>query len=484
MNKTILVVDDDIGLRNAISLALRKNNFTVVTAENGIDGLGKLYQMKPSLIISDLKMPELDGLEFLKRAREKLPNTPMMMMTAYGKVDEAVEAMKAGAIEFITKPFEIGLLETLVEKAISSSPSKEEKSNIPSVNVEFIASDVKTTHVFQLANTVAKSRASILISGESGTGKEILAKYIHAQGRAKTGKFVAINCAALPENLLESELFGHEKGAFSGAINTRQGKFEFAHNGTIFLDEIGEMSFALQAKLLRVLQEFEIDRIGGNKPISIDTRVIAATNRDLQKMVAEGKFREDLFYRLNVFPLRLSPLRERKCEIPELCKLFIHKFAFSNEKEVESLSEAAEAKLINYNWPGNIRELSNVIERAVLICKSSEIQENEIWIETDQMFTETFMHASENTETEPNFEESVFEQEQINDVSQSPNLGFSIGGTIREMEQKMILYALKEHKGNRTIAAKSLGLSLRTLRNKINEYRAEGVYIAAAGSEE
>jgi two-component system response regulator FlrC len=419
---------------SALEAALRHKGYTVETASNGIDAAAKLTASTETLqaVITDLKMPGMDGIELLQHVRRTSSSIPVILLTAYGTVQTAVQAMKAGANDFLVKPFSHQALDDILHKYASGGAptrSQVDSSDIVTRNPAMLA-------LLDQAAQAARTQATILIQAESGTGKELLARWIHKNSVSRQGPFVAVNCAALPESLLESELFGYEKGAFTGANTFKPGKFELAHNGTILLDEIGEMAPLLQAKLLRVLQEHEVDRVGGKRPIPIKVRVIATTNKDLRKLIARGHFREDLFFRLNVVPLRVPALRDRKDDIALLTAHFARKYgdaaAQADEETVQLLQR--------YGWPGNVRELENLIHRAFALRGVLKITPLDL------------------------FEQAI-------ETSESPAL--QAGQSVEEMERKLIMTTLDQTNGNRTHAAKLLGISLRTLRNKLREYRFE-----------
>lgn len=385
--KRVLVVDDDVRMQEALREVLSRK-YAVFVAPDGFKGLESLKKGSFDVVISDLKMPGLGGLEFFKKAK-KLTDAPFIFITAYGTVPVAVEAMKEGAFDFILKPFPVELIEELVAKAIryktklaktKDSVSKGGSSKSVKEDTEFVWFSDKMAKVAELVEKIAPSNATVLITGESGTGKEVVAKYIHRKSGRK-GRFVAVNCAAIPETLLEAELFGYERGAFTGATSAKEGKFELADGGTVFLDEIGEMPLSLQAKLLRVLQEKEVDRLGGKTPKKVDVRIVAATNKDLERLVEDGKFREDLYYRLAVLLVKLPPLRERKEEIVPFAEYFVKKFSAIYGKDIKGLDEEAKKELLDYHWPGNIRELENVIERAVILASGDVITKEDLFIE-------------------------------------------------------------------------------------------------------
>lgn len=441
----VLVVDDEVQMRNALKTTLDSLGATVTLACNGKEALGMLENSSFDLVISDMRMPVFTGEELLKEISTKYPQLPVVMITAYGTITQAVDAMRLGAFDFITKPFSLEDIESLlvrITKKPTVQPSTETKR--PSKEtVAIVTNDSKMRELIQTVTHVASSSASVLIQGESGTGKELIAKLLHMSNQTVTGPFVAVNCAALPENLLESELFGHEKGSFTGAISTRIGKFEQANGGTILLDEITEMPLALQAKLLRVLQEREVDRVGGTKPIPVNVRVVATTNRNILETVKKGDFREDLFYRLNVIPLYIPSLRERKSDIKLLVEYFLNKYS---NGQIKSLPQEAIEALQNYNWPGNIRELQNSCERAVLLCKDQTYK-----------YSDFILPQTANSNTHSEIEGN----------------GLKAGVTVAEVEKQLIFETLKATENNKTKAAEMLGISIRTLRNKLHEYGGE-----------
>jgi DNA-binding NtrC family response regulator len=423
--KTILVVDDDQQLRSALKEAICRMGYAVILAEDPHDALKKLDNTPLSMIITDMKMPGMDGVEFIRKARKKTGSLPILVITGYATVENAVNAMKEGACDYLMKPFSFDALTNAID-SITAGMSH--------VHGEVLTNNENMKNLIHLATNVAMSDMTVLILGESGTGKELLARYIHRTSRRNKKPLIAVNCAAIPDNLLESELFGYEKGAFTGALERKTGKFELAHGGTILLDEIGEMSATLQAKLLRVLQEKEIDRIGGKQPVPVDVRVIATTNRDLKKEILEGRFREDLYYRLSVFPLHLPSLRERPEDILLLSEHFVTKFSVQMNKTIKGLTKEAAELLTTRQWKGNIRELDNAIHRAVLISKSDLIGADDFMLEENEHFNNP------------------------------------VNGSLKEMEMDMIFRTLEETNGNKTRAARILGVSVRTIRNKLQEY--------------
>ena len=440
----ILLVDDEQQMRAAMEAVLARKGYCLFQCENGKEALELLEKAKVDLIISDMKMPVMTGLELLAEVQEKYPRLPMVMITAYGTIEQAVEAMKRGAFDFITKPFSAEDLENVAARALSPArrapAAKPERQPREAHEHVIITNDSQFKRVLEIAVNVAASSASVLIHGESGTGKELVARLIHNSSPQHGGPFVAVNCAALPENLLESELFGHEKGSFTGAVGTKTGKFELANGGTILLDEISEMELPLQSKLLRVLQEREVDRVGGQKPVPVDVRVVATSNKDIRQAVTNGDFREDLYYRLNVIPLHLPPLRLRKSDIKLLLEYFVRRYSTVQTKR---LSPELLARLEEYNWPGNVRELQNATQRAVLLS-TGEFLEAEHFL----------LGAITGHEA----------------AGCADDLRIHSGLSVAEAEKKLIFETLKATGNNKTKAAELLGISIRTLRNKLHEY--------------
>ena len=444
-SRGILVVEDDEQLQTALSTALSQQGYDVTVARDGYEGLEHVERETPWLVLTDLSLPGKGGMEFLREVRTQGYHMPVVVMTAYGGVDVAVEALKYGATDFLQKPFPFDRLEKLIQQLDDDRNDSEPVLSSPQAKPPygeqqegFLTRDPKVLQTLKMLDMVAGSSATILIQGESGTGKEVLARHIHRKSTRAHQPFVAINCAALPEGLLESELFGYEKGAFTGALARRAGKFELAHQGTLLLDEIGEMSLALQAKLLRVLQEREVDRLGSRQPISVDVRVIVTTNRNLATEVQAGRFREDVYYRLSVMPFTLPPLRDRPEDIQLLAEHFSHRSFRRNHRSWKGISDEAMIYLKSRPWRGNVRELENVIERGVLLADNGPLQ-----VQHFQFDEPTLTSSSSHAPT----------------------------GTIWEMERDLILRTLEAHNGNRTHAAKTLGISIRTLRNKLREYR-------------
>ena len=441
MSEELLVVDDEPQMLIAINETLRRKGYAVTTAGSGMEALCRLKERYYQLVLTDLRMPEVSGLDLLKKVKTLSPQTPVVLLTAYGTIQNAVDAMRQGAFDYLLKPFSSESLEAVVRRALGTVPGREEKTGH-----EIITQDAIFSRVLERASQAAGSTATVLVEAESGTGKELLARMIHRKSQRSTGPFVAVNCAALPENLLESELFGFEKGSFTGAAASKQGKFELSNRGTLLLDEIGEMAPILQAKLLRVLQEKEVDRIGGKDPVKIDVRVIATTNRDLEALVRTGSFREDLYYRLNVIRLTIPPLRERIDDIPILVDFFCKRYGREFGRESVRCSAEALDHLRRHHWPGNVRELENTIQRAIALCAGSLIEADDLLLVASAACAEV-------------------------QSATASNQGLPAGvTTMRDMERELIRKTLDETGGNRTRAAKVLGISLRTLRNKLNEF--------------
>ncbi len=449
-SRSVLVVDEKPESRKALFETLTRANHAVALAENGEEALEKFKANSFDLVITDINIPKLNGLELLRRVKRISALTPMIVTTGSPTVDDAVEAMREGAFDFILKPYSTELIEKTVDRAFGSIPGSASTSSLKDGLSEngdrpIITQDPKMQGLLKMGQSVASSKATVLIQSESGTGKELLARFIHQTSDRNKGPFVAINCASLPEGLLESELFGHEKGSFTGAYSRKIGKFELAHQGTILLDEISEMELSLQAKLLRALQEGEIDRVGGKNPVIVNVRVIATTNGDLKARIEEGNFRQDLYYRLNVIPFRIPALKERRGDIPLLIDHFLKKFIRENGKTEKYLSDSARSHLKGMDWPGNVRELENIIARGVLLAEGEVIELKDL-----------FLDESIPVSAETTYESRIRPGQTM---------------TIREMERELIHQALAETDGNRTHAAKILGISVRTLRNKLTEYK-------------
>ena len=448
-SKKILIVDDESEMRVALETTLKREKFQLTCAEDGKQALDKMEDNDNDfdLILTDVRMPKMNGLELLRAVKERSPKTQVVMMTAYGTIDNAVEAMKEGAFDYLIKGsgFSADVLVSTVKRAFLDPGSFIPPTLRPTTQMEsigdmkrIVTQNVEMKKLLQFAENVSYSKSTVLIMGETGTGKELFARYIHQCSPRSEKPFMAVNCAALPEGLLESELFGHEKGSFTGATENKEGKFELANNSSLLLDEVTEMSPPLQAKLLRVLQEHEVDKIGGRLPIPVDVRVIATSNRDIRKRIQEQEFREDLYYRLNVVPINLIPLRERIDDIPVLVENFINQFCQENGNTPITVDSATLTLLKKYRWPGNIRELGNIVERSCLMCQGDTMLPSHLFFDEE-------LHRNE---------------------KESPRMS----GTIYEMEKELIMQTLEEVNGNKTKAADSLGISIRTLRNKLNEY--------------
>jgi two-component system response regulator HydG len=444
----ILVVDDEESHRIMLRAVLQEEGYQVAEAADGPDAIRAVEQEPFDLILLDIRMTTMDGIETLTEIRKVSPFVPVLMMTAYASVKTAVEALKAGAFEYLTKPLDIEELKILMEKALEHYHLREENLALRERlgdRFDFskiIGKSEKMKELFDLLAQVAPTDATVLILGESGTGKELVANAIHHNSPRATQPFIKVACAALPETLLESELFGHEKGAFTGAIARKEGRFQLAHRGAIFLDEVGEMSAATQAKILRVLQEKEFEPLGSTRVVKVDVRVIAATNKDLEKEIREGRFREDLFYRLNVVPVSLPPLRERKEDIPALASHFLCIYREKNKKELREISGKALDLLVRYDWPGNIRELENCIERAVVIARGEIIAPADLPPQIQAL-------SSEKEDSEVRFPSGI---------------------SLQELEKALILRTLEDTGGNRSRAAEILGINRRTLQMKLKEY--------------
>ena len=452
----ILIVDDDHAMRLALSESLESCGYDIGAAENGNEALSLFNKRKFDLVVTDMKMPGMTGIEVLQGVKKMSPDIPVILITAYGTVNTAVEAMKEGAAEFIMKPFSLDDLETVVKNVISTYKTEaSHKQEVPHTPQRIITKDPKLIAIMDMLKNVAKSKSSIMIQGESGTGKELLAKYVHEHSNRRNHPFVAVNCAAIPHNLLESEMFGYEKGAFTGASLRKLGKFEIAHTGTLLLDEISEMEIHLQAKLLRVIQESEVDRLGGSSPIPIDVRIISTTNINLASAISNKTFRGDLYYRLNVIPVKIPPLRERNDDILYLADHFLEKFGKEKGLKKPALSDKAAAFLTTYPFPGNVRELENIIERAVLMTDSGYITQESLCLESLDT-----IETGQPCELEP--------PPIINRIS------LNTTKTLKDSEREIICDTLNRVDGNKTKAAKLLGISVRTLWNKVNEYGMTG----------
>ncbi len=468
--KPILVVDDDPAMRVALTESLKTLGYTTQTAASGEDALARINEKPVAAILTDMQMSGMSGIDLFHNVNKRNPKIPVIIMSAHGTIDTAVSAMKLGVLDYLVKPFSQERLLEVIKKSASAvsvlaghgaptmlaESEKRASFSMRSSPRVILTKDPGMLKLLKMAEVVASSDATIFIEGESGTGKELLARFVHEHSPRAHRPFIAINCAAVPENLLESELFGYEKGAFTGAITRKPGKFELANTGTILLDEVSEMHISLQAKLLRVLQEKEVDSVGGREPIPLDIRVIATTNRPILKEVEAGRFREDLYYRLNVFPLHIPPLRDRIADIPMLAEYFVKKVADRNNREIQVISHEALSVLMARGWRGNVREMENVMERATLISQGAVILPEHL---------DATGAAVSHTEGGAAPVQSVLPIKQA-----TQNNGFG-AITLWEAERNLILGTLEKMDGNRTHAAKSLGVSIRTLRNKLKEYR-------------
>ncbi len=436
----ILIVDDEASIRESLWEWLKDIGYSVSTASNGSEALQLAQRETPDIIIADLVMPGMDGIELTKRVKELSPDIPIIIITAYGSIATAIAAIKEGAYDYIEKPFCPERVELVIKKLVEHQKLIKENISLRQKLEDryrfenIIAKSNRMQQIFEMVKVIAKSNATVLITGESGSGKELIARAVHNLSPRKDKPFVAISCAALSETLLGSELFGHEKGSFTGAIAQKKGKFEYANKGTLFLDEIGDISPNTQVHLLRVTEEKEFTRVGGNEPIKVNVRIISATNKDLKKAVAQGQFREDLYYRLNVVTIDLPPLRERREDIPLLAEHFLKKFSLENQKEIAGFAPEAKEFLLKYHWPGNVRELENAIERAVILAKDSLVTLADL--------------AYQNLPLAP--------------VSSDKSL--------KELEKSHILSVLRQTKGNLSQAAKILGITRMTLYNKVKTH--------------
>lgn len=453
----VLIVDDDSSIRNMLAIVLKKAGYDATSSENGYVALDKLAKENFDLIISDIKMPGINGIELLKRIKAAHPEIPVIMITAYASANDAVEAMKLGAEDYITKPFNIDELKLIIDKAIYKKDIEKENVELKSRLTEkerfenIVGKNHQMLKIYDLIDTISQTDSTVLISGDSGTGKELIAKAIHNKSERAGHEFVSINCGALPENLLESELFGHAKGAFTDAYKDKKGLFEVAHKGTIFLDEIGEMSQKMQVKLLRAIQERKIRNVGGNEEIEVDVRIISATNKDLAVEMKQGDFRSDLFYRLNVISIRVPPLRERKDDIRLLLQYFLKIYNQRFNKVIEGFTKEAMDVFLNYSWPGNIRELENFVERAVALEKSK-------FIGLESLPTELIYNISGNA-AGPSDVDSLLEDG-----------NFDFTEYINGHEKKIILKALELNNSNIKKTAGVLKLSYRALRYLIEKH--------------
>ena len=463
---SILVVEDDAGLREALIDTLEMSGIDCVAADSAEQAMILLKQNSYSLVVSDVQMGAMSGLDLLRSIKLNYPELPVLMMTAYATIDDAVEAMRLGAIDYMAKPFAPEVLLNMVSRYL---PEKEKETDGP------IVADPSSIKLLELASKVARSDASVMVLGPSGSGKEVLARFIHDKSNRSDAPFVAINCAAIPENMLEATLFGYEKGAFTGAIQACPGKFEQAQGGTILLDEITEMDLGLQAKLLRVLQEREVERLGGRKTIELDVRVLATSNRDLKEAVSENLFREDLYYRLNVFPLMWKPLAERPGDIVVLAEHLIERHCLKSKEPIAQLSEGAKQKLLSHAWPGNVRELDNVMQRALILCDGNSIHQDDVFIE--ELLTVDIKPVATPPQNAPVYQEQPVEVN-LDTVPQVSEQG-NYKDELKDKEHRIILETLARCNGKRKEVAETLGISPRTLRYKLAQMRDLGIALPA-----
>jgi len=462
MTVRLLLVEDDRALREALSDTLELAGFDYEAVDSAESAVLALQVNVFGLVISDVNMPGMDGHALQVFIRQRYPQLPVLLMTAYGAVERAVEAMRQGAVDYLVKPFEPKVLLELIARHACGQPGSPDAKGP-------VAEEATSLQLLALAARVAQSDSTVLISGESGTGKEVLARYIHLQSRRASKPFVAINCAAIPDNMLEATLFGHEKGAFTGAIASQPGKFELAEGGTLLLDEISEMPLALQAKLLRVLQEREVERVGARKPVALDIRIIATTNRDLAEEVRSGRFREDLFYRVSVFPLAWAPLRDRPADIVPLAEQLLASHAAKMRQPVARLTSEARQYLLRHAWPGNVRELDNAIQRALILQQGGLIRPEDLCLSAAVGFA-----SSTGSGAVPAF---PVEQEFVAPVHSDGSGG--LGDDLRRREFELILETLRSERGRRKETADRLGISARTLRYKLAQMRDAGMDIEA-----
>jgi two-component system response regulator AtoC len=473
----ILVADDEQNLRRVLAALLRRDGHEVVQAATGLEAIERLADV--DVVITDLRMPGADGMEVLRTASRHHPHVPVIMITAYGSVGQAVEAIKAGAFDYIEKPFEQDSIRVIIEKAIGQASA----NKLAPQHVLYhegigrfgiVGQSVEMQSIFAVIEKVADTPSTVLITGESGTGKELVAKALHEQSSRKNGPFIKINCAAIPKTLMESELFGYEKGAFTGATSSKPGRFELADGGSLFLDEIGEIPVEMQVKLLRAIQESEFERVGGIKTIKVDVRLITATNRDLEAEITRGNFREDLFYRLNVVPLQIPPLRKRRADIPSLVQHIIKKFNERLKKTMTGISDDAVAALEAHAWPGNIRELENVLERTILFCKGDRIERADLQLAASTSPGPAPAAAAPITVPPPFADAAVPGADLDEDTEPSGEISGSLKDAVRaetaRVERELIVKALDETGGNVTQAARLLKISRKSLQMKMKEF--------------
>ncbi len=458
--KQVLVADDELNLRRVLSAQLTRDGYDVVAVEDGQGALDALEQHHVDVIITDLRMPRIDGMTLLKRVVSTHPDIPVIIITAHGTVDTAVEALKIGAFDYVTKPFEQTEFRNVVAKAARTRELSDSEALAGPAEVgryRLIGQSAPMNDVYQVIEKVADTPSTVLLTGESGTGKELIARALHENSSRSDRPFIRVNCAAIPRDLIESELFGYEKGAFTGAVTSKPGRFELAHGGTLFLDEIGEIPVNMQVKLLRAIQEQEFERVGGIKTIEVDVRLVAATNRDLAEEIKAGRFREDLYYRLNVVQVRLPPLRERRSDIPLLVDHFLRRFAERLKKQIAGVSEEAMTRLLEHPWPGNIRELENVIERCVLFTDSERVQPSDLP-------PEVLGQAPTLTPAEPPPAPAEPAEPEL-----TPGLKEAVREATSKVERELIVKALEQTGGNVTHTARLLKISRKSLQTKMKE---------------
>ena len=456
--KQVLVADDEPNLRRVLRAQLTRDGYDVITVEDGQAALEALETHHVDVIISDLRMPKMDGMTLLKRVVSSQPDVPVIIITAHGTVDTAVEALKLGAFDYVTKPFEQSEFKNVVNKAARTRELSQRDVSAPASEVgryRLIGQSGPMVDVYQVIEKVADTPSTVLLTGESGTGKELIARALHENSSRKDKPFIRVNCAAIPGDLIESELFGYEKGAFTGAVTSKPGRFELAHDGTLFLDEIGEIPVNMQVKLLRAIQEQEFERVGGIKTISVDVRLVAATNRDLAEEIQAGRFREDLYYRLNVVKVRLPPLRERKSDIPLLVDHFVKRYRERLKKDVEGVNEEAMQRFLAHPWPGNIRELENVIERCLLFTDGTHVEIGDL---PDELRAGDRPHA-----------EDPPEQTTTTSSEETPGLKEAVREATSRVERQLIVKALQQTGGNVTHTARLLKISRKSLQTKMKE---------------
>jgi two-component system, NtrC family, response regulator AtoC len=461
-----LVVEDEPNLRRVLGATLARDGYEVVSASDGVEALAVIDD-SIDVVVTDLKMPNLDGMEVLRRVAVQHPAVPVVMLTAFGSVGHAVEAVKAGAFDYIEKPAEQEQIRLTIAKAVKQSAANRAQPQTAGTGDEavgrfgLVGKSQEMHHIFQIIETVANTPSTVLITGESGTGKELVAKALHENSSRKSKPFIKINCAAIPKDLMESEMFGYERGAFTGATSSKPGRFELADGGTLFLDEIGEIPVEMQVKLLRAIQESEFERVGGLATIKVDVRLITATNRDLEKEVQLGNFREDLFYRLNVVPLRVPPLRERRSDIPLLVHHIIRKFNERLKKSIRAISDEALARLQSYSWPGNIRELENVLERTILFCATDHIALADLPEEQGALAAARRPGHDRASENDVAPGEPLTGDTSLKDI---------VRAKTSQVERELIIQALDGTGGNVTQAAKLLKISRKSLQMKMKEF--------------